>query len=155
MEFRKARPSDYADIRALICALVDDALEPDAFARILGQQISDPNRYCLVCEEEGHVLGVLNLRFEQQLHHAARVAEILEFVVSPKLRGRGVGRALLRKAEEVAREAGCVMLEITCGCDRLNAHKLYESEGMKRTKIRFAKSLDESVKTEETNACPL
>ena len=32
--------------------------------------------YCLICEQEGRVIGVLNLRFENQLHGSSTVESL-------------------------------------------------------------------------------
>jgi PhnO protein len=60
----------------------NNELSYDRFCAFYRDQISDSHYYCLVCEENGMVIGVLNIRFEAQLHHTENIAEILEFAVS-------------------------------------------------------------------------
>ena len=66
----------------------------DKFCAIYQNQLCDSKYYCLVCEYDGDVIGVLNLRIEEQLHHAERVAEIMEFIVDAKYRKHSIGKEM-------------------------------------------------------------
>ena len=94
---RAAGPEDCRKIYELICELEAEVLPYDRFSEIYRTQLADERYECLVWEGETGVLGVLNLRFEAQLHHGGWVAEILEFAVSGMCRGQGIGSALLRQ----------------------------------------------------------
>ena len=48
---------------------------------IYREQINSRHYYCLVCERDNNLIGVLNLRFEGQLHHSECIAEIMGFAV--------------------------------------------------------------------------
>lgn len=89
--FRKGKADDWKIVYDLICDMEGTELPAEAFRGIYDEKMDDFRFYCLLAEENGEVLGVLNLRFEKQLHHAAAVAEIMEFSVSPACRGHGVG----------------------------------------------------------------
>ena len=95
---RKANQKDEKQIYQLMCQLEQTQLPYDRFAEIFRQQLAKEQYYCLVWEEEGRVVGVLNLRWEGQLHHAGKVAEILELIVSPDCRNQGVGRKMFARA---------------------------------------------------------
>lgn len=112
--FRKGKADDWKIVYDLICDMEGTELPAEAFRGIYDEKMDDSRFYCLLAEENGEVLGVLNLRFEKQLHHAAAVAEIMEFSVSPACRGHGVGGAIFREACSLAREAGCVQIEVAC-----------------------------------------
>ena len=101
---------------------------------------------CLVAREEADApaCAILNLRFENQLHHAARVAEILEFIVDEPHRGKGIGAALLEEAQRVAKEMGCVQLEVTSNRTRTEAHGFYESQGMVNSHVKLTLPFDET-----------
>lgn len=96
----------------------------------------------IVCENEkdGTVLAFLNLRYEYQLHHAEKIAEILEFVVSPDCRGRGIGSEMLKEAFRLAEESGCTQIEVACNQLRRDTHRFYEKSGMKNYHFRFSRS---------------
>ena len=101
---RKANQKDEKQIYQLMCQLEQTQLPYDRFAEIFRQQLAKEQYYCLVWEEEGRVVGVLNLRWEGQLHHAGKVAEILELIVSPDCRNQGVGRKMFARACQLAQD---------------------------------------------------
>lgn len=140
--FRKGKAGDWKIVYDLICDMEGTELPAEAFRGIYEEKMHDPRFYCLLAKENGEVLGVLNLRFEKQLHHAAAVAEIMEFSVSPACRGRGVGEAVFREACRLAREAGCVQIEVACNQLRERTHRFYLGRGgMHNFHYRFSKPL--------------
>ena len=92
-------------------------------------------------ESDGEAAGRLQMRLEEQLHHCAEVAEILELAVSPDCRSRGLGRALLTAAGEIAHERGCVQLQLSSGRRREEAHLFYGRLGMVQTHAGFTMEL--------------
>lgn len=68
----------------LICLLVGHDLDEKTFAAIYERQLEDPNHYCLVDDRDGVLYGVMNMRFEEQLHHGGTTAEIIEFLFVKK-----------------------------------------------------------------------
>jgi PhnO protein len=121
------------------------ALDFEKFRAIFRAQCRDEHYYCLICEEEkaseAEVCGMLNLRFEEQLHHAERIAEIMEFVVAPECRNKGLGSEILAQACEVARKHGCIQIEVACNQLRKDTHRFYQREGMKNYHYKFSMSL--------------
>jgi len=61
------------------------------------------------------------------------VAHVGMIAVDPKQQGQGTGRALLEKAEQVARELGCTRVEMTVIGQREELIAWYERRGYKRT----------------------
>ena len=140
--FRKGKAEDWKIVYDLICDMEGTELPAEAFRGIYDEKMDDSRFYCLLAEENGEVLGVLNLRFEKQLHHAAAVAEIMEFSVSPACRGRGVGGAIFREACRLAREAGCMQIEVDCNQLRERTHRFYLGHGgMHNFHYKFSKPL--------------
>lgn len=96
--YRKAQLSDSMALYELVCDLEGIMLSYEKFYDILNEQLQDRQHYYfLVCEHESRIIGILNLRFERQLHHAGPVAEITEFYIAPDCRKEGVGRELFEK----------------------------------------------------------
>lgn len=139
--YRKAEKTDCGQIYQLICKLEGQTLPPEVFRAIFEKQLESEAFFCLVCELEGRVAGVLNLRFEEQLHHCGLVAEIMEFVVAPGFRGRGIGGELFRFAGETAKERGCIQIEAACNQKRTEAHRFYMGVGMEKGHFKFSKVL--------------
>ncbi len=140
--FRKGNAEDWKAVYDLICDMEGTKLPWEVFRDIYEEKMRDSNFYSLLAEENGEVRGVLNLRFEKQLHHAAAVAEIMEFSVNPACRCRGMGDVLFREACRLALEAGCVQIEVACNQLRERTHRFYiEHAGMHNFHYKFSKSL--------------
>lgn len=141
---RAATIDDSDALWNLACALEACELDREAFYRILADQLADGRHVTLVWTEHAEdspAQALMNMRVEDQLHHAARVAEIQELVVDPALRGRGVGRQLLAAACQAARNAGCVRIELVTNQRRHDAHRFYEREGMEQTHYGYTLDL--------------
>jgi len=78
------------------------------------------------------------LQLEEQPH-----AELAGLVVDERLRGAGVGKALLAAAEDWARMQGFAFMRVRSNVVRERAHRFYEREGYARVKAQavFRKAL--------------
>lgn len=137
--FDTASVDDCERVWDLICQLEKSKLPFEPFSEMFAKQVKSTHYCCLVAREETEspVCALLNLRFENQLHHAARVAEILELIVDEPYRGRGIGAALVEEGVRVAKEMGCVQLEVTSNRTRSEAHRFYESQGMVDSHVKL------------------
>lgn len=135
---RPAEERDLNAVYALVCDMEEKELPCGAFAEIFRAQLASPDYLCLVCELGGEAVAECNLRFEYQLHHAARIAEVMELAAAPGHRGRGLGAELLSAARDAAIERGCVQIELACNMLRRGAHRFYEREGFKKYHYKFS-----------------
>ena len=142
--YRKANADDCEEIYELICDMECRALPFDRFRQIYCNQLGDEHYYCLVNIQDDHVCAVLNLRFEEQLHHAECIAEISEFVVASKFRNQGIGKEMLGQACQIAKERGCSQIEVDCNQLRKDTHRFYLREGMHNFHFKFSKRLNGS-----------
>ena len=146
--YRKAMLQDCKRIYTLICDMENRELSYEKFFLIFKQQIENTNYYCLVREEKKYIVGILNLRFEDQLHHSERIAEIMEFAIDSSCRNRGLGRDMFANACQIARDHGCIQIEVACNQLRIKAHRFYSSAGMNNFHYKFSKLLVENNITE-------
>ena len=140
--YRKSNRNDCKEIYNLICDMEEKELPYDTFLNIYSEQIESNQYYCLVCEYGDKIAGVLNLRFEWQLHHGEKIAEILEFAVDKAYRRKGIGKEMLEKACEIAREQRCTQIEVACNQLRKDTHRFYQREGLHNFHFRFSKPLN-------------
>ena len=138
---RPAVRTDCAVIYDLVGDMEDEDLPYDEFTRIFAEQMADGRMLCLMAEDGGEAVGFINLRMERQLHHAARIAEIMELVVAAGHRSEGVGAQLFEAACRAARAAGCIQIEVTCKQHRTRAHAFYGRQGMENTHFKFCKQV--------------
>nr|WP_315115818.1 GNAT family N-acetyltransferase [uncultured Clostridium sp.] len=139
--YRESTLDDCKAIYSLICDMENKELSYDRFEVIYHDQISDCHYYCLVCEQDGMVIGALNMRFEEQLHHTERISEILEFAVATTCRNKGIGKEMFIQSCQIAKDNGCSQIEVDCNQLRKDTHRFYVREGMHNFHSKFSKRL--------------
>ena len=138
---RLAVSADQPEIYSLICALEETSFPQEMFAWGFYTMLSSASHLLLVAEEEGQIVGLMNLRMEFQLHHCGTVAEIMELIVSREVRSKGIGAALLKAAREQAIQHHCIQFEVTSNQKRKQAHRFYQREGLEQTHIKMTEAL--------------
>ena|SRR5689334_4426771 len=83
----------------------------------------------ILAELDGQVGGFACVRVVPCVLYAEPYAELTELYVEPALRRRGLGRALIAYAEQLAREHGAAELLIMTGTSNLAAQALYRAAG--------------------------
>jgi GNAT superfamily N-acetyltransferase len=124
----------------LIDAIVGDAgvsflhpLDPvpaQAFWRDVADDVAAGRRALLIAEDDGGVVGTVQLVLEQPENQPHR-ADLSKMLVHRRARRRGVGAALLEAAEQTARDCGktLLVLDTNTGSD---AERLYARMGWSR-----------------------
>lgn len=119
---RDAGLDDLPALLALEAGFPSDRLSPRSLRRLLRA----PSARVCVAELPGQpVAGALVLLTRR----GSRRARIYSLVVHPACRGRGLGQALVRHAEALARAAGCSQLSLEVRGDNLAARSLYAGLG--------------------------
>ena len=140
---RDARRSDSPAIASLLAELgypVNEATFANRVAGMLGR--GDHRILIAEAGEQGGVpLGVLSLHVFPVLAYDADLAMIMALVVTEGARGTGVGRLLVARAEDIAREHGATRLMVTTHVRRAGAHAFYERLGFELTGRRYVKPL--------------
>jgi GNAT superfamily N-acetyltransferase len=134
------RAATVDDLPAIVALLMDDALGKlredlgtpinprylDAFAAIA----RDPNQLLAVADQEGEVVGCLQITFIPGLSRLGMWRGQIEAVrVASTQRGSGVGRAMMLWAIEQCRERGCGLVQLTTDKRRADAHPFYAALG--------------------------
>lgn len=123
------RPMTKADLEIVLALEQASFSHPWRYEHFL-HELSSPHSFPLVAVAEGTVGGYVCLMslFEE--------AQILDIVVAPYLRGRGIARALLEHAVTVAREKHAEIMTLEVRASNRAAIALYERFGFSRTGIR-------------------
>jgi ribosomal protein S18 acetylase RimI-like enzyme len=74
-------------------------------------------------------VGLVQLRFRPSIWSDSLEAYLQELYVAPAHRGRGIGRALLETAIDLARDRGASSIDLGTSLDDVAAIGLYESAG--------------------------
>lgn len=102
-----------------------------------------PGRSVLVAETDGTVTGTVDLSVVPNLAHDASPYAVVEnLAMLPSVRQSGVSRALLGQAIDLARRAGCFMVQLTASPYDASAHAVLQSLGFLPTATGFRLYLD-------------
>lgn len=146
---RPARVEDWPQVAGLLVELGRDVspsavTNPSYVIRFGGHLALRESRTLVAEEPGGQLLGLLDMEFRQRLGHPRPQGWVNDLVVTESARGRGLGRALLEEAEELARKRGCFRMSLETSGWREGAHRFYEREGWTDNGTWFVKLLDES-----------
>ena len=147
MQIALADSDDVPALCSLLQSLFSQEIEfkPDQKLQIRGLTsiINDPNIGCIViARENNQVVGMVNLLFTVSTALGGRVALLEDMVVTPDMRGTGVGSKLLQYSVESAAEMGCLRITLLTDADNEGAHRFYQRHGFDRSSmVAFRKSL--------------
>lgn len=115
---------------------------PEAYRTAFAAIDRDPNQVLLVAEDEGIVVGTVQVTAIQYLlFRAERIAVIEAVFVDANHQGQGVGQHLMAAAEDWARKNGCLEVELTSNKQRPRAHAFYKKLGYVDSHEGFKKKL--------------
>lgn len=119
---RQAVPQDLLALLHLESQSFDtDRLSRRSYRGLLNR----PSACVLVADHKDATVGALVLLFKQ----GSAIARLYSLAVLPAARSHGIGRALLRAAEQVALDRDCAVLRLEVRVDNSAARALYQSEG--------------------------
>jgi GNAT superfamily N-acetyltransferase len=139
VRIRPAAADDSADLAGLIAQLGHEATPDEVAERLAAMQTE--GTAVLVADIEGVAVGCLATAIMRTLHRPALVGRVSLLVVDEPVRGRGIGAALIRAAEEALAAQGCYMIEITSNFSWVDAHRFYERLGYEKTSFRLMRML--------------
>lgn len=139
---REARISDAPNLVPLAKQLGYDSTSEEVAARLPGI-FADSEHTIFVAEQKGGELAGYVDVFLFRTSAAAVRAEIAGMVVEEKSRFRNIGRMLMARAEDWAREKGCSECGLRSNVIREGAHRFYENLGYRviKTQKSFRKKL--------------
>ena len=93
-------------------------------------------------DDSSHIAGVIHVEKYNVLYFPT-MANILGIAVAADFRRQGIGSALLKRAEEWARENGASSMRLNSGESRKQAHEFYRALGYidDKKQLRFIKEL--------------
>ena len=107
---------------------------PESYFTAFDAINGDANNELVVADSGGKILGMLQLTFIPYLNFQGSWRALIESVhVSSRVRGRGVGSAMMRWAIARAEERGCRIVQLTTDKRRAEAKRFYEKLGFKAT----------------------
>lgn len=134
-EVRPPKSSDYDKMADLAGQLGYECTGADVRERIDGMR--NPNEYAVYVAElpGGQIAGWIGV-YKFRAVELDSFAEINGLVVDEQIRSRGIGKALLRMAEQWARSHGCTAISVGSNITRERAHRFYICNGYEHTKTQ-------------------
>jgi ribosomal protein S18 acetylase RimI-like enzyme len=124
--------------------------EPESIAKPYLAQLLDQCREqdgaLFVAVAEGALIGFVcvlaRVDSGSMIEADREYAYISDLVVLPAQRGQGIGRALLRRAEEFAARSGAAVLKVDVLAANDGARAVYQAAGFQEHEVRLQKRLD-------------
>jgi ribosomal protein S18 acetylase RimI-like enzyme len=132
---RRAREDDLAAIVRLLAddrlgATREDEADLTAYRSGLAAIDADPNQLLVVLDDDGEVVGTLQLTFIPGIsHRGAWRAQVEGVRVASDRRGSGLGSRLMEWVAQESRRRGCRVVQLTTNKSRTGAHRFYERLG--------------------------
>jgi GNAT superfamily N-acetyltransferase len=128
------------EIPAIVAMLADDGIGksredasdplPQSYYDAFDEMAKDPNNRLLVAQQDGDIVGTLQITFIRGLsRQGAKRAQIEAVRVAASYRGKGLGREIFLRAIELARSEGCSLVQLTTDKKRADAHRFYDALG--------------------------
>lgn len=137
------RAAEAADIDALADLMTQLDYETRASEMQMRMEaiLADKHYVTFVAVSKGKVCGMIGTFTCYSYEHNSPSGRILVLVVSEKMRGRGVGHALVAAAEKDLAQKNISRIAVNTRFERKEAHEFYEKAGYKRNGFRFVKEL--------------
>ena len=114
-------------------------------AQIEKFNLPDSDHFCFVYEEDqtGNILGYVEAEVYESLYSDAGL-NVLGLAVFPTAQGRGIGRQLMERVEDLAKSKHYAFIRLNSGSHRKEAHIFYEHIGYEgnKTQKRFLKIMN-------------
>ena len=134
-----ARVEDAPEIARLNLLFNGSDEPPEHYAA----RLANPGRVDtpLLAVVAGRAVGIANLRLLAPVFYPEPYAELTELFVEEDFRRQGVGQALVRFAEQLARQGGAAELFVLTGAGNRLAQAFYHVIGYQANDIAFSKLL--------------
>jgi ribosomal protein S18 acetylase RimI-like enzyme len=108
------------------------------------RRITGSNGRLFVAGQENEIIGLIILLTEANdiIEFPGRHLYISDIIVKKAYRGKGIGRQLMLKAEEFAREQGITEIRVTALVHNTAALDLYHKAGFRDKEILLAKTIE-------------
>jgi GNAT superfamily N-acetyltransferase len=126
-----------------IAALLGELGYPNsiAFAADRISEFSKRESSIVLVAAEDRLNGFICFDVQPLFHQEGNIGCIMALCVDQASHSKGVGRTLVSKIEEIAKDMGCVKIAVASGVRREEAHRFYTSLGYEENTKRFVKQL--------------
>jgi GNAT superfamily N-acetyltransferase len=152
MKVRRGRPEDIEELRVLGREFYEQTsyhasgvkYSPTTVYNLLVALMGDLGIVCVAEDDDGKIVGfILVAVFPVPFNVKVSGATELAFYVTPEAQKTGIGKQLLNKAEQVAKQRGAKFLSMVSleSVDPEKAQALYTKLGYRKNETLFTKDL--------------
>src|SRR5437899_5914818 len=137
------RTAEATDVEALAELMTQLGYETRASEMEMRMEaiLAEKHYVTFVAVSGGKVCGMIGTFTCYSYEHNSPSGRILALVVSEKMRGRGIGHALVAAAERDLARKNISRVAVNTRFERKDAHEFYENVGYRRNGFRFVKEL--------------
>lgn len=96
----------------------------------------------IAIDDNGERCGFIYLTMQPDYYTKEKQAHITDIVVTKEAEGKGVGKLLMQKAEEWAKEKHARWITLHVFAENIHAQAVYEKVGYQKEWIRYLKQVD-------------
>ena len=120
--------------------------QTETYLESLARSLDDPRTIAEMWEDDGEAVGYVWATFHDIEGYGLTFAEVDDICVFPGRRRRGVGLAMLRRVEMLAKERGASWLRSETGIENTASQALHARHGFRQYHIGYEKLLvDEAL----------
>lgn len=137
MIIREAEKKDSVALSGLLEQLGYPASANECAKRI--EQHLEEGYKLFVGEVDGRIIGFIALHWYRAIHYPKPIGRVVGFCMDEKIRGGGLGSALLEHAEKFLLARNCFKVELTSNLRRNESHAYYLKRGYRQTSMHLVK----------------
>ena len=115
--------------------------QPETYLESLSRSLYDRRTIAEMWEDDGEAVGYVWATFHDVQGYGLAFAEIADIALFPNHRRRGVGLAMLRRVEALAKVRGASWLRSEAGVENKASRALHAKHGFRQYHIRYEKLL--------------
>lgn len=132
------------DLKSILCLYREAQIDQqqtlclDEAETLFARMKSYPDYRLFVAQKNHKTVGSFALLIMDNLGHSGTPSAIVEDVaVHPEHQRQGIGKAMMKLAISLSREAGCYKLLLSSNLGRKDAHAFYEAMGFEKHGFSF------------------
>jgi len=143
VHIRPALLNDFGGVLTLFCQLWPEKVLNRERQQAVYNAMLESGGYELLCAvKEEAIAGFASLSIQHNFWQEGRILYITTMIVDEKHRGQGIGTALIREIEKIARERGCKRIELESAFHRTDAHAFYEKMGFEKRAHFYSREVE-------------
>lgn len=142
INIREIENKDYISVAAIWRDVLGFLSTTDENVVKVCEKMKADRRYCIfVADLDGTVVGFVTTVETIAIDHPNGYMKVNGLAVLPEYQHCGIGKKLMERVEELARERNVSMIGLASGFQRTNAHEFYEHLGYQKSSFWFRKMM--------------